>query len=754
MYRSFAASLLLLGLTLVVTFTLAPARDTAPGKERKPYGIEKRELWTTSRVKGAPEPPHPYQLENVFPELKFNEPLELSILPGSNRWVVAERHGKIFTFANDRQSAQKHLLIDLGKTVYGVVMHPKFATNGYFYVTYLVDPDKEQPEGSRLARFKVKQTDPPEADPKSETVILTWPSGGHNGGCIRFGPDGYIYLSTGDGSGIADGLETGQDLSDLLGSILRVDVDHPGKGRPYSIPADNPFVGRPGARPEVYAYGIRQAWKFGFDRTTGDLWAGEVGQDLWDMILRIEKGGNYGWSIVEGTHPFRPARKLGPTPILPPAVEHPHSEFRSITGGYVYQSPRLPELKGAYVYGDYDTGRVWQFRWDGKKATENRELARSRIRIVAWGQDHEGDVYALDFIGSGIYRLVKSPPPEANAPQFPRKLSETGLFVSTRDMKPAVGLIPYSVNAELWSDGAIKERYLAIPGAGRIEYNTMTYPQPAPGALPGWRFPDDTVLVKTFSLDLEAGNPKSRRRLETRLLHAKRYPGTEEVGDQVWLGYTYVWNDEQTDAELADARGLDQTFTIKDPKAPGGQRQQVVHYPSRTECTMCHTVTAKYALGVNTMQMNRDHDYGGAIANQLATLQHLGLFTEPLPATPDKLPRVVDYHDRAQPLDARARSYLHANCSHCHRKWGGGNAEFQLLANLPLSETGTINTRPGQGTFDLKDPRVLVPGDPERSLLYHRMNRRGEGQMPHIASKVIDTEGAELIRDWIKQLSR
>ncbi len=752
MYRTLAATLFLSAGTLAVTITLTPARDTAPRPERKPFGIAKRELWTTSRVKGAPEPPHPYRLENRFPELKFDEPLELSILPGSNRWVVAERHGKIFTFANDPKTAKKHLLIDLGKTVYGVVMHPNFATNGYFYVTYLVDPDKELPEGSRLARFKVQQTDPPEADPKSETVLLSWPSGGHNGGCIRFGPDGYLYLSTGDGSGIADGRETGQDLSDLLGSILRIDVDHPGKDRPYSIPADNPFVNLKGARPEVYAYGIRQAWKFGFDRATGDLWAGEVGQDLWDMILRIEKGGNYGWSIVEGTHPFQPARKRGPTPILPPAVEHPHSEFRSITGGYVSFSPRLPELKGAYIYGDYDTGRIWQFRWDGKKANDNRELARSRIRIVAWGQDHEGDVYALDFIGSGIYRLVKNPPPSADAPKFPRKLSETGLFTSTKALKPAVGLIPYSVNAELWSDGAIKERYLAIPGAGQIEYNTVTYPQPAPGAIPGWRFPDDTVMVKTFSLELEPGNPKSRRRLETRLLHAQRYPGTEEVGDQVWSGYVYVWNEEQTDAELLDARGLDQGFTIKDPKAPGGTRQQVWHYPSRTECTMCHTVTAKYALGVNTQQMNRDHDYGGVIANQLATLEHLGLFTKPLPASPDKLPRVVDYHDRTQPLDARARAYLHANCSHCHRKWGGGNAEFQLLANLPLGETGTINTRPGQGTFDLNDPRILVPGDSERSLLYQRMNRRGLGQMPHIASNVVDAEGVELVREWIKQL--
>jgi uncharacterized repeat protein (TIGR03806 family) len=746
-----AGGLALAGTATALTLNASAAK---PKPERKAFGIAKRERWTTSRVVGSPDPPPPYRLQSVYPALKFDEALELAIVPGGGRWVVAERRGKIYTFATDPKKARKELLVDVGRTVYGVVMHPEFRKNGYFYVTSVRDPDKEEPDGSRVSRFKAHKTDPPQADPKSETVLLTWPSGGHNGGCLRFGPDGYLYLGTGDGSGIADGLETGQDISDLLASLLRIDVDHHDKGRAYRVPADNPFVKHKGARPEIWAYGLRQPWKFSFDKATGDLWVGEVGQDLWESVYKIQKGGNYGWSVREGSHPFRTDRKRGPTPILPPVVEHPHSEFRSLTGGYVYHAKRLPELKGAYVYGDYDTGRVWMLRYDGKKVTDHRELARSRIRIVAWGQDHDGDVYALDFIGGGVYRLVKNPPPPAGTAKFPRKLSETGLFTSTRDLKPAKGLIPYSVNAELWSDGATKERYLAIPGDGRIEYETVIYPQPAPGAEPGWRFPDGTVLVKTFSLDLEAGKPASRRRLETRLLHAQRMPGTEEVGDAVWYGYTYVWNDEQTDAELLDAKGLDRTFTVKDPKAPGGKREQVYHFPSRTECTMCHTVTAKYALGVNTRQMNKDHDYGGGVANQLATLDHLGLFTKPLPAKPEKLPRLVDYRDRAQDLDQRARSYLHANCSHCHRKWGGGISDFQLLATLPLKETGTLNTRPGQGTFELKDPRILVPGDPGRSLLLYRMRKLGLGRMPHIASNVVDTEGAELIEQWIKGLPR
>jgi uncharacterized repeat protein (TIGR03806 family) len=313
-------------------------------------------------------------------------------------------------------------------------------------------------------------------------------------------------------------------------------------------------------------------------------------------------------------------------------------------------------------------------------------------------------------------------------------------------MKPEKGLIPYSVNAELWSDGATKERYIAIPGDGKIEYETVTYPQPAPGASPGWRFPDGTVLVKTFFLETEPGR---KRRLETRLLVGERVAGTEEYGDQVWSGYTYIWNDEQTDAVLADAKGVDREFTVK---SAAGDRKQTWHFPSRAECSLCHTMTAKYALGVNTAQLNRDHVYGGVVANQLATLEHIGVLDRKLPRPPKDLEKLADYRDPEASLDARARAYLHANCSHCHRKWGGGNAEFQLLHSLPVADLGIVNVKPGQGAFDLNDPRILVPGHPERSMLYHRMTRTGLGRMPHIASNVVDTEGVKLIGDWIRAM--
>lgn len=732
---------------------------------RKPYGLEQRIPWATSRVRGSPDPPSPYKTELAFPLLKFDEPLDITNAPGDEHLFVTERYGRVFSFRNDPQTAKADLLLDLnqvlGRTTpgtlaaYGFAPHPRFAQNGLVYVTYVINLEKELPTGSRVSRFRVLPGQPLRCDPKSEQIVLEWPCGGHNGGCLKFGPDGCLYIATGDSSGIADEYLTGQDLKSLAGKILRIDVDHPDKGKPYGIPRDNPFVNEKDARPEIWAYGLRQPWKMSFDRNTGDLWTGNVGQDLWEQIYRIERGGNYGWSVVEGSHPFRSERQRGPTPILMPIVEHDHARCRSITGGFVSHGQRLKELAGAYLYGDFDTGRIWMFRYDPKKktVTDHRELLDSDLRLVCFGEDNAGELYLLDHISGRISRLVPNPVANTVA-DFPRRLSDTGLFASTKDHLPAAGVLAYSVLAPQWCDGATKERFLALPGQGQMEFETITYPQPAPGAPPGWKFPHGTVLAETLFLEMEAGNPASRRRLETRLLHHERLAGSEQVGDQCWQGYTYIWNDDQLDAVLLeDPQGRERTFTIRDAKAPGGQRQQTWHFPSRTECTVCHNVAAKYSLGVQTLQMNRDHDYGGVVDNQLRTFEHLGLFTEPLPAPPHKLPRLVDYRDRSSDLGQRARAYVHANCSHCHRKWGGGNADFQLLATLELAETGTLGARPAQGTFNIANARIIAPGDPYHSVLYYRVSTSGLGRMPRLGSSVVDEAGVTLLHDWISQLS-
>ncbi len=358
---------------------------------------QQRPLWTTSRIAGSPDPQPPYRTRVAFPELKFDEPLAVTSAPGSDRLFVAERYGKIFSFENKAQAQTSDLLLDVGKVVYGLAFHPQFQRNGYFYVTYVLDDKKEEPKGTRVSRFQVRRDNPIRAEQDSEKVLLEWPSGGHNGGCLRFGPDGYLYVATGDSSGIADQYKNGQDISNLSGAILRIDVDHQDEGRKYRIPADNPFVDVEGARGEIWAYGLRQPWKFAFDRQTGDLWTGNVGQDLWEQVFVIQRGGNYGWSVMEGSHPFRPERSRGPTPFVPPIVEHDHAEFRSITGGYVYHGSRLTELRGAYIYGDYDTGKIWMLRYDREKkqVTEQRELLDSTLRLVGFAEDRQGEVFLV-----------------------------------------------------------------------------------------------------------------------------------------------------------------------------------------------------------------------------------------------------------------------------------------------------------------------------------------------------------------------
>lgn len=712
----------------------------------------KRVLWTTSKITGSPDPQAPYQPENAFPKLRFDQPLELTAVPQLGYLAVAERFGKIFLFENKPDASEKHLLLDVGRTVYGLAFPPQFTATRRFYVTSIIEPMAAPPKGTRVSEFIAERDANGRfiAKLSSERTIIEWPSGGHNGGCLKFGIDGMLYIATGDGSGIADELQTGQDLSDLFGSILRIDVAARDTGLGYAVPKDNPFVGMKDARPEIWSYGHRQVWRFNFDRETGHLWGGEVGQDLWEMIYLIQRGGNYGWSVQEGSHPFRPARKLGPTPIIKPIVEHPHSDFRSITGGVVNRSNRLPELKGAYIYGDFDTGKVWSFKYTNAGASEHRELCDTQMRVIAFASDNSGETLILDFAG-GIYRLKNAPPADPNAPPFPRLLSQTGLFTSTRDHKVAPGVLEYDVNSPLWSDGAHKDRFIALPGDSQIEFDAVLYPERQ--APPGWRFPNDAVLVKTFSLELEAGNPQSRKRLETRILHRELMPGNDdEYGAQDWHGYTYVWNDEQTDAELLDAKGLDRQYEVRDASAPGGKRSQTWHFPSRAECTLCHTMAARYVLGTSTLQMNRQHDYGDFEGNQLEVMSRLGFFKQPLPKPAKELPKLAEPHDAKAGLNDRARSYLHANCSHCHRMWGGGNAEFSLLANKTLKETGTVDVKPGQGAFALTDPRYIVPGDPARSMLHFRMMKTGLGRMPHVGSNVVDQEAAKLIEQWIREL--
>ena len=507
------------------------AAATAAEPRRAEFGLERRIPWTTSLLVGSPDPPPKYIAERVFPSLTFEAPCELVAIPGTNRLVVVEVNGKLWSFENSplADKSERDLFADL-KTIdpqfnlaYGLTFHPKFADNRYCYISYVLQP--KTPEGTRVSRFKVTETDPPRLDLASEEIVITWISGGHNGAHLQFGPDGCLYISTGDGgeSFPPDGRNTGQDNSDLLANILRIDVDHPEPGKLYRIPADNPFVATPGTRGEIWAYGLRNPWKMCFDPADGSLWVGDVGWEMWEMIYRIERGGNYGWSIVEARQPVHHERERGPTPILPPTVEHSHIEARSITGGYFSQTPRLPELRGAYIYGDYVTGKIWAVRHDHGKVTSREELVDTPLQIASFGLDRTGEVYIVDHPGGGLYRLALNPRQGANR-EFPQKLSETGLFTRTADHTPAPGVIPYSINAEPWADGTSAERFVALPGEAKLGVYKKTDIQI--GYIAGeWEFPSGGVLAKTVSIETEPGSPLRAAGWKRRYCSTMSIPG-------------------------------------------------------------------------------------------------------------------------------------------------------------------------------------------------------------------------------------
>jgi glucose/arabinose dehydrogenase len=240
---------------------------------------------------------------------------------------------------------------------------------------------------------------------------VSHPFWNHDGGTVIFGPDGYLYLALGDGGAANDPFDNGQKLNSLLGRILRLDVDRKDDGKPYAVPKDNPFVGRKDARPETWAYGLRNVWRMAFDRKTGRLWAADVGQNLYEEIDLIVKGGNYGWRRREGLHPFNPDGS-GPRPdLIEPIWEYHHDVGKSITGGTVYRGPRLPELEGYYVYADYVSGKIWALRYDDeqKRVVANRPIRDRNLPIMSFGEDERGEVYLMTYspTGRGIYWFVR-----------------------------------------------------------------------------------------------------------------------------------------------------------------------------------------------------------------------------------------------------------------------------------------------------------------------------------------------------------
>ncbi|MGE3819869.1 MAG: PQQ-dependent sugar dehydrogenase [Isosphaeraceae bacterium] len=728
---------------LAISSFLIPLSVSLGADDGVPHGLEKRIPWNDSRVAGSPDPMPPYKVVKAFPDLKVKQPLALRPEPGTNRLFILQHLGtwagpsRLLTTNDDQKANSTEELLELDGLAIGFTFHPDYEKNGYVYVG-MNGPMRGRPKTTQVVRYTVDRKPPHGIDPASKLLIIEWKSNGHDGGDLDFGNDGYLYVSSGDGSSDSDGHLTGQTIDDLLAAVLRIDVDHPDPGKNYSVPKDNPFVDRPNARPELWAYGLRNPWRLSYDRISGQLWVGQNGQDTWEQVYLIQKGGNYGWSLTEGSHVFYAQRQAGPDPILPPTAEHNHSEFRSLTGGRVYRGTSAPDLVGAYVYGDWSTGRVWGVKHDGSKVVWNKELVDTPFNVTGFGYDHAEEMYVIDHV-SGFYKLV--PTTEADRPTrpFPTRLSDSGLFSSVADHTPHAAAIPFDVNTPQWADGATMERFASFPGMERI----LQKPQLNAGG--AWTLPEGSVTIQTLSLDVmgEDGKP-SRRRVETRLM-------LRQQGE--WQGYSYKWNDEQTDATLVQGSGDAEFHEVPDPTAPGARRELAWRFPSRTECMVCHSRASGFVLGFSPLQLDRDHDFNGVVDNQLRAYEHIGLFEGKLPQRSEGRQRLVNPYDEKAPVDARVRSYLHVNCSICHVPEGGGNAKMDLAFGSSLSRMRVVDVPPVHATFDLPDARLIAAGAPERSVLLHRMSIRGTNQMPPLVSTEVDRQTVKLIADWIRGIS-
>jgi len=666
-----------------------------------------------------------FELQAAFANLpSLNFPMGLFQAPGdTNNFYVILREGRILRFANSPSASALTEVLnitdrvnDLGSEggLLGLAFHPQFASNNIIYLSYTASA----PNQSRISRFEMANTGL--IDPNSEQIILqlSQPAGNHNGGTINFSPnDNFLYIGFGDGGGFNQRTES-QNVNNFYGAMLRIDVDPLAAMPPYySIPADNPFAGNSNNNAEeIYAYGFRNPFRWSFDMQTGLLWMGDVGQTTREEVNQVSLGGNYGWPLTEGFICGPTNAGCDPSDFDLPVNDYPRSEGASITGGVVYRGSDIPTLDGAYIFGDFVSRNVWTLI-NGVNGFERNLITNTANGILAFSNDDQGEVYVITLSstpGQSILKISSTTGAGTGTSNVASQLSASGCFDAANPTQPTSGLVPYDVIAPLWSDGASKQRYMAIPDGTTVTID----------ANGDFQFPVGTVLAKHFT--------NNNIFIETRLLmhHATG-----------WVGYSYEWDDSQNDATLLTA--------AKDKTMAGLQW----HYPSAAECRQCHTAVKDFSLGPEVLQLNHAITYSQTqrTANQIDTLDGIGYFS----ASPDVELLSQEYFaidDDEASLAQRAKSYLHSNCSQCHQPGGTGGGAMDLrfatsLQNMNICGVVAVDD------LGINGATLFAPGNPNLSILLERMSRVDSFRMPPLASVVVDTEATLLINDWITSVS-
>ena len=732
-----------------------------------------------------------YSIANAFPSLTFSNPMQVVSIPGeTDRLFVAERFGTLQIVSNLSTTPVKTAylsvtsLLGAGDTFrngnndgengfLSVVFHPNFATNRTLYVYFSIE------NGGQLHQ-RLHQITVSSATANTVTIVQHKPlltvvdrATNHNGGTLGFGPDGFLYLSLGDEGNGGDSFNNARFINTqgtrtgFWGKMLRIAVEVDPVGQPgvfppdtvapnaqtqtstgypsalhgnYRVPASNPFHGFTSwhnlaidpatVRTEIWATGLRNPFRWSFDAPTGRLFLGDVGQDAWEEVDIITKGGDYGWSWLEGTHTYvsPPAPTTPPgtgfTPIAP-IFEYPRSGTISgnvITGGIVYRSGALSELYGKYIFADYGSGQIVAMTEAGGSWTATQ--IASNAGIVHFGVNPAtGEMLMCDLSPSQITKLVRSGTTGTNPPATLSGV--TGAFSNLATLTPGPGVISYAPNVSFWSDYAIKSRWFAVQNlADSAGFS----------ANGNWTFPTGMIWIKHFDIETTRGNPATRRKLETRFL--------VKTATDVY-GLSYKWNAAQTDADLVAEEGLTEVI-------PGSSSAQIWRYPSRTECRVCHSGVAGYALSFNTRQLNRPQTYGAQTLNQLSELSRVG-YLSGLTTTVNNLPAHVAATDTTASLEARVRSYLAVNCVQCHQPGGNATGNWDARITTATDAANLINGALVNNGGDALN-RWAVPNDTAHSMVLKRVQGAGVTRMPPLATNEQDLTAEALLADWIASL--
>jgi len=716
----------------------------------------------------------------AFTNLTFTNAIGLTYIPGTSKLVVWEREGRIWSFTNHTSANSKTLVLDISSQCQGwddsgllnLAFHPAFATNRYFYVYYTwvtpgtveggptTHPTEYVPGKyhDRLSRFTLDAAGI--ALPGSELVLVdqAGDSAWHNGSGFFFHPvNGFLYWTDGD-----DERSPAQVIDQkLFAGVFRIDVDmrggsisHPIPRQPqngvtgnYYIPNSNPFVGQTGVLEEFYALGLRSPHRMTYDTVSDRIFIADVGagaREELDIIEPTDPAGlNFQWSVIEGlngdlTLPYLGVNKR---PVLD--YDHSSGDGYAIIGGHVYRGGEFAaDLGGKYIFGDNVTRNIWALNEATvppskillcvMPAGTGPTSQANYLGLSSFGEDQNHELYFCQMSNEGgrIYKFARSGPPPASRP-MPALLSETGVFQDLATLTPSPKLVPYTVNSPLWSDAALKQRWMALPTGTQIQFSPTGE----------WSFPNGSVFVKHFTLQTNENNPSLLRRLETRLL-------VRDTNGAAY-GVTYKWRPDNSDADLL-TNSVSENILIT---TTTGTRTQQWYYPSRSDCLRCHTPAASFVLGVKTRQLTGNFAYPstGVTDVQLRAWNHVGLFDVSLneAAIPD-YDKLVSISDTSADLEMRVRSYLDANCSQCHRP-GGVRAVWDARYNTPLASQGIIN-----GTvvdsLGITRAKVVAPQDLSRSIMYLRLNSLDTHKMPPLARNMIDTNAVTTLATWINSI--